>query len=298
MNDERIYQITVVSGKGGTGKTSIIAALAYLFKDFTVLADADVDAADLYLIFEPQESKSTDFYGLKKAVIDQEKCSRCNLCRDSCRFSAIDDDLIVDDLQCEGCGLCYHICPEKAITMKENLSGKYYVSKTRIGKLVHANLTPGEENSGLLVAEVRKAALEVAKEERKRLILIDGSPGLGCPVISSLTGTDLAIIVTEPTCSAKHDLERLLELLDQFRIQGIVVVNKSDINENISKEIEELCKDRAPVIAKIPYNHAFTKAMIEKQSLPEYQTSNESVNNLKNELVKISEAILNKIGIN
>lgn len=298
MNDEKIYQITVVSGKGGTGKTSVIAALAYLFKDFTVLADADVDAADLYLIFEPQESKSTDFYGLKKAVIDQEKCSRCNLCRDSCRFSAIDDDLIVDDIQCEGCGLCYHICPEKAITMKDNLSGKYYVSKTRIGKLVHANLTPGEENSGLLVAEVRKAALEVAKEERKRLILIDGSPGLGCPVISSLTGTDLALIITEPTSSGKHDLERLLELLDQFRIKGLVVVNKSDINENISKEIEELCKDRAPVIAKIPYNRAFTKAMIEKQSLPEYQTSDESVGILKNEIVKISEVILNKIGIN
>ena len=290
-------QLTVISGKGGTGKSSIIASLAYILKDKIILADADVDAADLYLIFTPKESSTYEYYGLKKAEIDLDACSKCDLCRDSCRFDAIDTDLIVHPFKCEGCGLCYHICPESAIKMKENISGHYFISDTRIGKMVHAKLKPGEESSGLLVAEVRKKANELAKELNKGLILIDGSPGIGCPVISSITGSDMALVVTEPTISGKHDLERVLNLLEQFRISSYVIVNKADINIDITKDIEEICEEKSPVIACIPHNHIFTTAMIEKKTVIEMETKNEKEKEIQKTLLKIAHTIEEKLQI-
>ena len=284
-------QVTVISGKGGTGKSSIIASLAYLLKDEALLADADVDAADLYLIYPPEIRSKTEYKGLKIALINEELCVKCGLCRDSCRFGAITNKIKIDNFMCEGCGLCYHICPEKAITMNDRISGHYMVSSTRIGTMVHARLLPGEESSGLLVAEVRKKAKEIAKLEGKKVILVDGSPGIGCPVISSLTGSDLAIIVTEPTISGIHDLERILELLKQFRIPGYVVVNKYDINEEMSTKIENLCEDRNQVIARIPYNPIFNEAMIQKLSVSEINTDNIEISRIQDQLKSIAQEI-------
>ncbi len=298
MNSKKITkQLTVISGKGGTGKSSIIASLAYILKDKIILADADVDAADLYLIFTPMESSTQEYYGLKKAEINHETCTECNLCRDSCRFDAINADFIVEPFKCEGCSLCYHICPEAAVEMKEHISGHYFISETRIGKMVHARLKPGEESSGLLVAEVRKQANEVAKELNKELILIDGSPGIGCPVISSITGSDMALVVTEPTISGKHDLERVLTLLEQFRIRSYVIINKADINLEITQEIEEICKEKSPVIACIPHNHIFTTAMIGKKTVIEMEAKNKEEKEIQETLTKIAYIIEDKLQI-
>ncbi|MHA1667797.1 MAG: ATP-binding protein [Candidatus Heimdallarchaeaceae archaeon] len=290
-SNKDIHQITVVSGKGGTGKSSIIAALAYLLKDRAVLVDADVDAADLYLIYPPKKTEKFEYYGAKLAEIDFEKCTRCNLCQESCRFDAIDKELNIDPFKCEGCALCFHVCPVDAITMKERLSGNYYESATRIGKMFHAKLEPGQENTGLLVAEIRKKANEEIKNLDKNLILIDGSPGIGCPVISSITGSKLAIIVTEPTISGKHDLERILELLRQFRIPGFVIVNKSDINLKITEEIEKLYKENNEVIAKIPFNSIFTRAMLEKKSVVEIEAESEQEKEIQGILKNIANIL-------
>ncbi len=286
-----VKQVTVISGKGGTGKSSLIASLAYLMKDYTILADADVDAADLYLIFTPDVKEKREYQGLKLAKIDEDLCTKCGLCRDACRFDAITEDIQIDDFKCEGCGLCYHVCPEKAISLNERISGHYMKSDTRIGTMVHARLIPGEESSGLLVAQVRKTAEAVAKEEKKKLVLIDGSPGIGCPVISSLTGSNLAIVVTEPTISALHDLKRILELLIQFRIPGYIVINKSDINEKVSQEIEEFCQGKNTVIAKIPYNDIFNTAMIQKLSVSEIEDTDTDVQAIQETIKGIAEKI-------
>ncbi len=291
-NQVKSKQVTIISGKGGTGKSSIIASLAYQLKDIALLADADVDAPDLYLIFEPIETEKFSYYGLKKAVIDKEICIECNLCKESCRFEAIEENLSVNDIKCEGCGLCFHVCPEKAIEMIERESGKYMSSNTRIGKMIHAQLNPGEESSGLLVAEVRELAKKKAEEERRKLILIDGSPGIGCPVISSLTGSDLAIVVTEPTLSGFHDLKRVLELLKHFHINGYVIINRFNINERISNEIEEYCREDNPVIEKIPFNTIFTNAMIQKKAVLEIESEDESVIEIQNKLRHISNFII------
>ncbi|MHA1869169.1 MAG: 4Fe-4S binding protein [Candidatus Heimdallarchaeaceae archaeon] len=298
MNDKtEIRQVTVISGKGGTGKTSLIASLAFLLQGYTILADADVDAADLYLIFSPEKSEKTEYYGTKKAVMDFDKCTKCMKCYESCRYGAIDQDLNIEIVRCEGCGLCKHVCPVDAITMVERVSGNYFVSETRIGRMVHAKLVPGEESSGLLVAEVRKKALEVAKEDNKLLVLIDGSPGIGCPVISSLSGSHMAIVVCEPTVSGKHDLERVLELLKQFNIPGFIVVNKSDINMDITNEIEEKFGKEFPIIAKIPHNHIFTQAMIEKKTVVEIDSKDKSVTDIQEMIENIAKLILEKLKI-
>ncbi|NPD88269.1 MAG: 4Fe-4S binding protein [Asgard group archaeon] len=284
-------QVTVISGKGGTGKSSIIASLAYQLKEISILADADVDAPDLYLIFDPKETEQFSYYGLKKAVIDKELCVECNECRDSCRFEAIKESLTVNDFKCEGCSMCFHVCPENAIKMVDRVSGIYMSSNTRIGKMVHARLNPGEESSGLLVAEVRKLSKKEAEKEKMKLILIDGSPGIGCPVISSLTGADLALVVTEPTLSGYHDLKRILELLKQFNIGGYVIINRFDINERISNDIEEYCKEDFPVIEKIPFNNIFTQAMIQKKTVLEMVSEDVDVIEIQRILRNISNFI-------
>ncbi len=300
MSEEefQVRQVTVISGKGGTGKTSLIASLAYLLQDKIILADADVDAADLYLIFPPTSSEETEYRGSRLAHIDFDKCTKCMICYEKCNYGAIDEQLNISNILCEGCGLCKHVCPEKAIDLVERISGHYYLSDTRIGKMVHAKLVPGEESSGLLVAEVRKKAIEVAKKMKRKLVLLDGSPGIGCPVISSLSGCHLAVVVSEPTLSGKHDLERIIELLKQFNIPGYIVMNKSDINDRISLEIEEQFSKDYPVIAKIPFNHAFTKAMIQKKAVVELEDEDEEVKKIQNIIKNIASLITDKLKIN
>ncbi len=297
MKADDVKQVTVISGKGGTGKSSIIASLARLLQDSIILADADVDAADLYLIFPPKKTESFDYFGLKTAETDKEICIDCGKCRDSCRFDAINEDFTINPIKCEGCSFCYHVCPVSAITMKDTLSGQYFISRTRIGDMVHARLNPGEESSGLLVAEVRKTAKRVAAEQERKLVLIDGSPGIGCPVISSLIGTDFALVIAEPTVSGHHDLDRILQLLNEFKIPGFIIINRSNINDDISKKIEEEFQSTFPVIGKIPYNPIFVKAMLEKKSVVEMDSDNEDVLAIQNTLEKFSNLILEKLKI-
>jgi len=218
-------EIVIISGKGGTGKTSVAAALAFIEPQNLVMADCDVDAPDLHLILQPDILESRDFYGIKRAFIDKEKCIQCGICQDACRFGAI-SDFEVDTPLCEGCGVCQLVCPEDAVEMRDVQAGEAYISQTRFGPLVHAELYPGEEASGKLVAMVREMARDLAAEKNLDLILIDGSPGIGCPVIASLTGVDLALVVTEPTVTGEHDLVRLLDVAGHFGIKTTVCINK------------------------------------------------------------------------
>ncbi len=298
MNDnKKAQQVTVISGKGGTGKSSIISALAYILKDCSILIDADVDAADLYLLFPPDKSETFEYRGTKKALINQEVCTKCNICYESCRFDAITPDLVVNNMLCDGCSLCYHICPVDAISMIEIVNGNYYISETRIGTMVHANLKPGEESSGLLVSEVRKKGRRVAANQKKDLILVDGSPGIGCPVIASLTGADYALIVPEPTLSGLHDLKRILELLKQFQIKGNVIINRFDINEEISQKIIEYCEGEFPVVAKVPYSPFFVEAMIEKRTIMELEENDDHLREIQNIMRDLVKTLMKKIEI-
>jgi MinD superfamily P-loop ATPase len=228
-------EITVISGKGGTGKTSITAAFATLAKN-SVFADCDVDAADLHLILKPKIKKTMNFHGLKIASIDKSLCIDCKKCYASCHFNAIDEKINLIKESCEGCGVCAYVCPVNAIKMVDRDSGFAYISETRFGPMAHAVLNTAEEASGKLVTVVRNNAKILAEDKQKDLIIIDGPPGIGCPVISSITGVDLVLIITEPTLSAIHDLERILGVANQFQIPAVVCINKSTINEaNTSK---------------------------------------------------------------
>jgi len=262
-------EVVVLSGKGGTGKTSIVGSFAALEKN-KVLADCDVDAADLHLLLQPTIREEHEFWSGQVAAIDEEKCTRCGLCEELCRFDAI-RDFQVDAVSCEGCGFCSHICPAEAITMKENLAGRWSVSDTRYGPLVHARLGIAQENSGKLVATVRKQAREIAENLGSDYIIGDGPPGIGCPVISSLSGADLALLVTEPTLSGQHDLERVLGVCNHFKVPVIVCINKYDINEENSHQIEGSCLSQGvEVAARIPFDNAVTEAMVQGVPLVEY----------------------------
>ena len=262
-------QVAIVSGKGGTGKTSIIASLAALAQGKAVFADCDVDAPDLHLILCPEILERREFYGIKRAFIDKEKCIQCGICQDACRFGAI-SDFEVDTPLCEGCGVCQLVCPEDAVEMKEVQAGEAYISQTRFGPMVHAELYPGEEASGKLVAMVREMARDLAAEKNLDLILIDGSPGIGCPVIASLTGVDLALVVTEPTVTGEHDLVRLLDVADHFGIKTTVCINKYDLNPEAARKIEELCGKRGVKIAgRLPYHTSVIDAMVRAQAVVE-----------------------------
>ena len=218
-----IKQLTIISGKGGTGKTTITAAFASLARN-VVIADCDVDAADLHLIFLPKILKEKEFYGGKVAYIKKDKCTQCGTCEELCRFEAI-KSCTVDPISCEGCKVCFYNCPEKAIEMKDNLSGHWYISTTRVGPMAHARLGIAEDNSGKLVSMVREQARILAEKEDKNLILIDGPPGIGCPVIAAITGVDLVLVVTEPTLSGIHDLDRAVRVADHFKIPVVVCIN-------------------------------------------------------------------------
>lgn len=255
-------QMAVVSGKGGTGKTSIVASLAAKARGRAVYADCDVDAPDLHLILQPRIRERREFFGIKRAFIDRAKCNQCGSCQDACRFAAI-FDFQVNAALCEGCGVCKMVCPVEAVTMAESLAGYAYLSDTRFGPLVHAELFPGEEASGKLVAMVREMARILAAMRKLDLILIDGSPGIGCPVIASLTGVDLALVVTEPTITGEHDLERILDVAGHFGIKTAVCINKYDLNPAGSRHIEALCEERAIMVAgRLPYHASVVEAMV------------------------------------
>lgn len=262
-------QITVISGKGGTGKTSITASLAALAQD-AVLADCDVDAANLELLLGPTVKESHDFVGSKKAFIDRIRCTRCERCLGVCRAEAI-RDFKVDPFSCEGCSVCYHACPEGAVEMREGVTGRWFLSDTPYGTLVHARLEPGEGNSGKLVTVVRNKAAEVAKARGARHVLLDGPPGIGCPVIASLAGVSAALVVTEPTLSGIHDAKRVLKVCAQFKVPATVCVNRYDLSLGNTKKIQEWCDEQGiEVLARIPYDPVVTEAMVRGLPVVEY----------------------------
>jgi MinD superfamily P-loop ATPase len=262
--------LVIISGKGGTGKTSLTASFALLAKD-AVLADCDVDAADLHLLLEPDVREEHKFVSGETASIDPVKCVSCGKCAEACAFSAIDDSYTVDPVACEGCAVCTLVCPAKAVTMSPAECGSWFISKTRAGWMAHAKLTPGKENSGRLVSLVRMKAAELAETEGSECVIVDGPPGVGCPVIASIGNTDLALIVTEPGLSGLHDLKRAAKTAAHFRVEAAVAINKSDINEEISDEIENFCRENGLLMAgRIPYSTDFVKAQLAGRSIIEY----------------------------
>jgi len=275
-----LKEIVVISGKGGTGKTSIAASFAALAKK-AVLADCDVDAADLHLILQPNIKQSLDFSGGKRASIITDKCIGCGKCEEVCNFDAVslngpannvvEKTYTIDPISCEGCKVCVEFCPADAIEFEDCINGQWFISDTRFGPMVHARLGIAEENSGKLVTLIRKEAKRIAEEQKKDLIIVDGSPGIGCPVIASITGADLVLVVTEPTLSGKHDLERVTDLTAGFGIATLVCINKYDINPQIAAQIEEDGRKRNLKLAgKIHYDEAFTKAQITKSTIIEH----------------------------
>jgi MinD superfamily P-loop ATPase len=254
-------EVVILSGKGGTGKTTIVGSLAALAEN-KVLADCDVDAADLHLLLNPSVKQKSEFWSGQVAFIDPDKCTECGQCQDVCRFDAI-EDFTVDPVSCEGCGFCSRICPDDAITMKENMSGYWFISDTRYGPLVHARLGIAQENSGKLVATVRQQAKKIAESKGLDLIICDGPPGIGCPVISSLSGANLALLVTEPTLSGMHDLDRVLDVCRHFGVRAMVCINKYDLNEENTKQIESHCLSRGIEIAgKVSFDNIVTDSIV------------------------------------
>ncbi|NOZ63164.1 MAG: (4Fe-4S)-binding protein [Calditrichaeota bacterium] len=264
-------EIVIISGKGGTGKTTVTSAFASLAGK-KVMADCDVDAADLHLILKPDIKHREDFRSGRKAYIRQQDCIDCGKCIEVCQFDAISDDYVVDQISCEGCGVCVYFCPVDAIDFNEVVSGEWFISETRFGPLVHAKLGIAEENSGKLVSLVRRQAKLIAEEKNLDYVIVDGSPGVGCPVISSITGADAVLIVTEPTLSGVHDLERVVNLSKgHFGINTYVCVNKYDLNEEITEEVEKFCQENEVIFAgKIPYDTEVTAAMVAGKNVIEY----------------------------
>lgn len=264
-------EIVVLSGKGGTGKTSIVGSFAALAKG-AIMVDCDVDAADLHLLLQPVVRQRHEFWSGQIASIDESRCTQCGLCQDLCRFKAI-NNFRVDRTRCEGCGFCSHICPVEAITMKDNMAGQWSLSDTKYGPMVHARLGIAQENSGKLVATVRYQARDIAKKQKLDFIISDGPPGIGCPVISSVSGANLALLVTEPTLSGIHDLKRVLDVCRHFGVPSMVCINKYDINLKATQQIEKYCNaEMAEVIAKIPFDKVFTEAMVRGLPVVEYST--------------------------
>jgi len=273
-------ELVVISGKGGTGKTSVVVSFAAL-SPRAVLADCDVDAADLHLVTGPEVEHREPFTGGKTASVNPERCAACGRCQVICRFGAVSADgppnataertYRIDPIACEGCGVCAHFCPSEAIAFEPINAGEWYVSRTRFGPMVHARLGIAQSNSGKLVSLVRAQAREVAQSEGRELILVDGAPGIGCPVIASLAGADLALVVTEPTVSGLHDLHRVADLTKHFGIGTLVCINKYDLNEEIARRIEAQARRRdLRLVGRVRYDPAVTKAQIQKQAVVEY----------------------------
>lgn len=283
-------QLVIISGKGGTGKTVLSACFATLAEN-KVMADCDVDASNLHLLLDPDVQEIHPFRAGKKAVLDPEKCNLCGSCMPVCRFMAIskqNEEIKIDSISCEGCQVCSYICPTGAISMKDNLSGEWYVSKTKYGPFVHARLGIGEENSGKLVTEVRKKAREIVENNGLDFIIIDGPPGIGCPVIASLSGADMALVVTEPTLSGIHDMERVIQTAAYFRTKTVCCINKFDLNFRLSRQIEDWChKNSVPVVGKIPFGEVVPRSLAQGLPLTEF-----SENSVTREIIKMWQELL------
>ena len=268
-------ELVIISGKGGTGKTRVTASFAVL-ADRPVVCDCDVDAADLHLVLEPTIRERHEFESGHEAVIRQSDCTGCGICQDLCRFGAISstvDMFSIDSISCEGCGVCVRFCPEGAIDFSQRRCGEWFVSDTRCGPMVHARLGVAAENSGKLVSTVRREAKHLAEEENLNMVIVDGPPGIGCPVIASLTGASQILVVTEPTVSGEHDLERVLSLARHFQIPAAICVNKFDINEEMTKRIEDRAVSAGATIAgRIRYDASVTRAQIQKKAVVELDT--------------------------
>ncbi len=287
-------EIVVISGKGGTGKTSLTASFAYIAGWNVILADCDVDAADMHLLTAPEILREEDFYSSQEAVIDPELCTGCNVCYDVCHFDAIlpGDTYKVIPLNCEGCAYCEKVCPEQAIKMKARLDGKWYISKTRFGSYMsHAKLGIGTENSGKLVSVVKSVAKQLAEKAGLEHILIDGPPGIGCPVISTLSGATFAVMITEPTVSGVHDLKRVYEIAKRFRVKTGVIVNKADLNrENYMKIMDFIKEENLLHICDIPYDETFVKALTQGKTIME-----EGSDKLKKTLIEAWKQIISTV---
>ncbi|MGE4504517.1 MAG: 4Fe-4S binding protein [Desulfovibrionaceae bacterium] len=266
-------EIVIISGKGGAGKTSVTGAFAHLAQN-AVVADLDVDAPDLHLLLAPEPYVTEPFVSGNEAVIDPERCAACGVCAEACRFEAVipgEDAYSIDPVRCEGCKTCVVLCPENAIAFPARTCGEWFLSETRFGPMAHARLFPGEENSGKLVTEIKRRARDLAEERGLSLVLADGAPGIGCPVISSLSGTDLAVVVTEPTVSGRHDLERVADLCAHFRVPVAVFINKFVLNREQTSGIEAWCEERGiPVVCRLPHHKGVTKAMLRGKVVTEY----------------------------
>jgi MinD superfamily P-loop ATPase len=285
-------ELIVISGKGGTGKTSIMGAFAALAQN-KVLCDADVDAADLHLLTDPRIRQRHDFKSGHTAHIDLEGCTACGRCRELCKWDAIDDDFRVDPIACEGCGVCVYFCPEKTIDFPETTCGEWFMSTTRFGPMVHARLGIAEENSGKLVSLVRNEARKMAEKEGADLILTDGPPGVGCPVIASIGGADGVLAVAEPSVSGIHDLKRVCALAAHFRVPAMICVNKFDLNPELTAAIETYARTVGiQCLGRIPFDPAFTRAMVQAQTIFEYDPSSESALCVKTIWEKVLENIV------
>lgn len=278
--------IVVISGKGGTGKTVVTGSLAALAQN-KVMVDCDVDAADLHLLLRPELKERHEFRSGQTAVIDEKLCKKCGRCRQVCRFGAIKPDFTIESFSCEGCGLCSRICPHGAMRMEESVAGEWFVSDTPYGPFVHAKLGAAEENSGKLVAKIRQVAKDLALEKRLDYVIVDGPPGIGCPVIASLSGVDCALIVTEPTLSGIHDARRVIEVAGHFNIPVKLVVNKHDLNNEVTSRIEDFCNQNGiPLIGKIPFDKEVVASMVAGRTIIEYTDGA-----VKRELLKIWDGL-------
>lgn len=263
-------QIVVISGKGGTGKTVLTASFASLAKN-KVMVDCDVDAADLHLLLHPEIKERHEFRGGLTAQINPDLCEKCGECISVCRFNAISDNFIIDQITCEGCNVCSYICPKSAIIVKENIAGEWYISDTKYGPFVHAKLGIAEENSGKLVSVVRQAAKEIAEKQNLDYVIIDGPPGIGCPVFASIANVDLALIVTEPTLSGIHDMERVVKVSKHFNVSTMVVINKFDINNENTEEIKKICqKEDLEVVAQLPFSEKVNESIVRGLPIVEF----------------------------
>jgi len=271
-----VRELVIISGKGGTGKTSLTASFASLANN-AILCDADVDAADLHLLMNPTIQQQTDFQGGNQAEIDKFKCTECGLCIDLCRFDAISPTFEVSPIDCEGCGVCVDFCPEQTINFPVKTCGQWFISDTKCGPMVHARLGIAEENSGKLVALVRQEAKKLAENQNKQLIITDGPPGIGCPVIASMGGATALLVVAEPTVSGIHDMERVIQLAFSFKIPVMICVNKFDLNVDQTEAIITFAKNHdIPFVGKIPFNPIFTKAMIQGKTVLEYDSESDA----------------------
>jgi len=292
-----IREVAIVSGKGGTGKSTITLGLASLLKDKAVFVDADVDAPDMYIVMEPELLKKEDFEGPRFPVYIPDKCTGCGLCEQNCRFDAIkivDMKPIFNEFKCDGCGVCWRVCPFDAIEVRRDISGEIYISRSRFGPFVHARLFPGRENSGKLVSRLRVVAKAVADDAKKDLIILDGPPGVGCPVISTITGVSLTVGIVEPTLSGIHDIIRVYELSTFFNIPFTIVINKSNINPDMAQRIKEFASENGiKILGEIPFSRRIVEALLQRKTIIEGEVED----GIKEELKRIWNGIQSMLSL-